>query len=59
MKTSAVVFLIVLAIFLLLIGPFITIWALNILFGLSIPTTFDTWLAVFWLGLFFVAKPRS
>lgn len=32
--------------FLVIISPILTIWALNTLFpALSIPTTFDTWLA--------------
>lgn len=46
------VFLIVLLIAaLLLIGPFITIWALNTLFPLlAIPYTLETWLAVIAVG---------
>lgn len=41
--------LLLLAIFfvgLTLVFPFAIIWALNILFGLSIACTFDTWLSV-------------
>ena len=38
---------IVLAIF----GPIFTIWALNTLFHLGIPYTFQTWMAVLWLTL--------
>lgn len=30
-------------------GPLATIWALNTLFSLTIPTTFWTWLATLWL----------
>ena len=37
----------VIALFLVAIGPLITIWALNTLFpALAIPYSFDTWLAV-------------
>jgi len=43
MKT---VFLIALIIFLVVMGPFLSIWALNTLFPtLAIPYTFDTWCA--------------
>lgn len=41
---------------LVLIGPFITIWALNTLFGLGIAYTFWTWVAVVWLGLVLQTK---
>lgn len=30
--------------------PFATIWSVNTLFGLTIPFTFDTWLASLILG---------
>ena len=45
-------FLIALAvIFLIVIGPIATIWALNTLFPvLNIPLTFETWCAVVILG---------
>ena len=42
-----VLFLIVLV----LIGPLISIWALNTVFGLGIAYTFWTWLAMAWIGL--------
>jgi hypothetical protein len=38
-----------LPVFLYVLGPFLTIWSLNILFGLKIPTTFWTWLAMLWI----------
>jgi cyanate permease len=38
------------------IGPLLTIWSLNTLFGLSIAYTFWTWLAVVFLGMFFNAR---
>ena len=43
----------VLILLLIIVGPFITIWALNTLFGLGIAYTFWTWLAMICLGLFF------
>ena len=43
--------------FLVVIGPFLTIWAVNTLFpALAIGYTFDTWLAVVLLGGFFRAN---
>ena len=40
------ILLIALIIFLVVIGPFLSIWALNTLFPvLAIPYTFDTWCA--------------
>jgi hypothetical protein len=45
--------LILLIVLVVVIGPLLTIWALNTLFPvLAIPYTFLTWLAVVLLGLF-------
>jgi hypothetical protein len=45
--------LIAFVIFLIIIGPFLTIWALNTLFPvLDIHYTLETWSAVILLGLF-------
>lgn len=44
---------IVLILFSVFIGPVFTIMSLNLLFGLSIPLTFFTWLSTFWLTLLF------
>jgi hypothetical protein len=54
-ETLGIVGIVVLVILLVVIGPILTIWAWNTLFGsiLAIPTTFDTWLAVAVLGMFF------
>lgn len=41
----------VLALFLLLVSPFVTIWALNTLFALGIEYNVWTWLASAWFGL--------
>ena len=58
MKAITVILGIMLAIFLLLIGPFVTVWAWNVLFGAlyTIPYTWETWLAVVVLGVFLRAK---
>ena len=55
MKLLGVLGMIALVIILIALGPLVTIWAWNTLFGslLNIPTTFDTWLAVAILGMFF------
>lgn len=51
MKAFGVLFLVVLVIALIIVGPLLTIWALNTLFPtLAIPFTFWTWLAVVILG---------
>ena len=38
----------VLVLFIFIAGPFISIWALNTLFGLGIAYNFWTWLAMVW-----------
>jgi len=43
-------------ILLILVGPLVTIWSLNTLFGLGIAYTFWTWLAMVVLGMFFNAR---
>ena len=52
LSAFGVVGVIIVAILLLVFGPFVTIWSLNTLFpALAIPYTFSTWLAVIWLGM--------
>lgn len=47
----AIFFMFVTLFALLLIGPLLTIWSLNVLFPvLAIPYNFFTWLAALWLG---------
>jgi hypothetical protein len=49
-----------LILFLALVGPFITIWALNTLFPvLAIPYTLETYFAVIALGIFLNANISS
>ena len=51
MKTAEVIAILVIAVFFVIIGPFIAIWSLNTLFpALAIPYTFWTWLAALILG---------
>jgi len=51
MKTFTIVALILLAIFLIGIGPVLTIISLNAVFGLAIGITIWNWLAVLWLTM--------
>jgi len=51
MKTFTIVALILLAIFLIGIGPVLTIISLNAIFGLTIGITIWNWLAVLWLSM--------
>lgn len=37
----------------IIFGPLVTIWALNLLFGLKIAFTFWTWLATLWITAIF------
>lgn len=51
MKSLGGIVFIALAIALIILGPFATIWAMNTLFpALAIPYTFWTWLAVVIVG---------
>lgn len=56
LKRTGIALGVVLIVFLIIAGPFMTIWALNTLFGLSIAYTFTTWLATVWFGLIFGAR---
>ena len=57
-ETLGIVGIVVLVILLIIIGPILTIWAWNTLFGAihTIELTFNTWLAVFILGMFFTGS---
>ena len=50
MKYVAIVGVLVFLLGMLIIGPFLSIAAVNTLFGLNIAYTFGTWLSVFWLN---------
>ena len=52
-----ILFAVALIVFLIVIGPILTIWSLNTLFPmLAIPFTWETWAAVVLLGAFLRAK---
>jgi len=52
-----ILFIIGLVIFLVVVGPLLTIWALNTLFPvLAIPYTLDTWAAIVLIGGFLRAN---
>jgi hypothetical protein len=53
---TKIVALVLLVVVLAIFGPFVTIWALNTLFGLGIAYTFWTWLAVIFLGMFLKSR---
>lgn len=40
----------------LVLGPILTIWSLNLLFGLSIPVTIKTFFATMWLCMVLGAR---
>jgi len=50
MKIFGVSILVALLVAFVLLGPFITIWSLNTLFGIDIGYSFWTWLAMVWLN---------
>jgi hypothetical protein len=57
MSTSQAIFFILLALLLIVFGPFLSIWALNALFPvLAIPYTFETWCAVILLKGFLTVQ---
>ena len=51
MKTFGIIALIILAVFLIGIGPVLTIISLNAVFGLTIGVTIWNWLAILWLSM--------
>jgi hypothetical protein len=52
-----IIFIVALIIALIIIGPLLTIWALNTLFPiLAIPYTIQTWFAVVLVGMFIRAN---
>ena len=57
-ETLGIVGIVVLVALLVIIGPIATIWAWNELFGAvhTIELTFNTWLAVVILGMFFTGS---
>jgi hypothetical protein len=56
---SSAIALVVVSGLLIAFGPIFTIWALNLIFNLSIPTTFWTWLSTAWLSFLVVGYKKS
>jgi hypothetical protein len=57
MTTTKIVVFLLLALLVIVFGPFLSIWALNTLFPvLAIPYTFDTWCAVILLKGFLTVQ---
>ena len=56
MKYVAIIGVLVFLLGMLIIGPFLTIFALNALFQLHIAYTIGNWFAVFWLSILFLPK---
>lgn len=48
-KVLTVLFLFMLLVVLVTVGPFFTAWSVNYLFGTKIVMNFKTWCAVIWL----------
>lgn len=44
---------------LLFIGPFISIWSINTIFGLGISYSIETWLGMVWLHLLFSTRSKG
>ena len=59
MKIILGIGLLLVAIAIIFVGPHITIWALNTLFGLSIAHGFAEWFATLWLGAIFASAYRA
>jgi hypothetical protein len=50
MKTDALVLFVILIVILVIVCPFITIWAINTLFNTNIPMNIWTYMATLWLS---------
>ena len=60
MKDSVSVgFVLALIAFLVIVGPIITIWAINTMFNLNIEYTLSTWAAALWLTGMVSAKLKQ
>jgi hypothetical protein len=58
MNGTQILGIIVIAILAIIYAPLITIWALNILFGLTIPINLSTWFATLWITLVISTKTK-
>lgn len=53
------IFIVLLVLALIIVGPLLTIWSLNTLFGLTIAYTLKTWFAAMVLGGIIGSKAAS
>ena len=58
-ETIGVVLLVLLLIFLIGVGPLITLWSINALFGLGIAYNFWNWLAMAWIIAIFTYNVKK
>lgn len=58
-KATTLFSLVLLALFLIGVGPILTIMSMNMLFNLTIPISVWTWLSVVWLNLTVVGLVKS
>jgi hypothetical protein len=58
-KIKSALFWIVFLIVLLTFAPFLSIWSINTLFGTMIPYTWQTWLAMVWIGVWFSGSVKK
>ena len=56
---AGLIALIMLLIAAVLMAPVLSIWSLNVLFGLAIPITAKTYLSAFWLNALVYGATRS
>jgi len=55
-QVSFILAILFVALIVFILGPFITIWSLNNLFGLNIVYSFSNWLASAWLTCIMVGR---
>lgn len=48
-RAAVLITIVIVSLLILIVSPIVTIWALNILFGLAIPYNIYTWAASVWL----------
>jgi len=56
-KIIAALAILAFVMFMLIVGPFFSIWSINCLFGTEIPLTFKTWCSMAWV-LFIIHSVR-
>ena len=59
MDSLEIVGVVLIVLGILFFAPLVTIWSLNMLFGLSIPIKLSTWFATLWLGTIIASSKQS